>query len=392
MFLVLLCVLGFEEIANGMQPKQIKNLTFTETLRFGSAANDDDAYLWAGADTNLAVDKAGNIYVADTDEARIIMFDQNGKLVRILAGKGQGPGELVSLQSFHILSDGRGIAQERLQMRAPNTHLFDQSLAFQRRIAPDGEVKFLSWAMPAPKGDALLVQYLTFNETFTKQQRHVALLDMDYKQLHAYSLEEQDMQMRRMREPAYFKDFLAESLQHEFEPRAVVNFDARGRIYWAISTEYKVNIQEVGSDTPLRVVTREYKPFPNKPGHARAMLDRIADRYRGIQVLADILTPSFLEMVVSKAELPPAHKPVYGIIPMDKGFLVVHAIDFESGAQTADIFGETGQYQGSVTLPDWAFLAPDGYPRMLFRNGFAYTVLTDEEGENSVVRYAVVGK
>ena len=143
-------VMGWDEIANGFEPKNPKNLTFEETLRFGAENDEDDNYIWAGPATTVAADAAGNIYVADVDEARILVFDPQGKYLRTMAAQRQGPGELLSLHSFFVLNDGSAIAQEGLRMRSPSTHFFDKEMAFQRRAMAEGDAKFINAAIANP--------------------------------------------------------------------------------------------------------------------------------------------------------------------------------------------------------------------------------------------------
>src|SRR3989475_12793760 len=43
--------------------------------------------------SGVAVDSSGNIYVADTNNDRIAVFDSSGKLLKSIGSKGSGPGE-----------------------------------------------------------------------------------------------------------------------------------------------------------------------------------------------------------------------------------------------------------------------------------------------------------
>ena len=63
---------------------------------------------------DLAFDRVGNLYVVDTQGARIVVVNPEGRFVRELGGVGGGPGEFDqhntrSIQ-IAVLSDGRGAA------------------------------------------------------------------------------------------------------------------------------------------------------------------------------------------------------------------------------------------------------------------------------------------
>jgi len=71
-------------------------------------------------------------------------------------------------------------------------------------------------------------------------------------------------------------------------------------------------------------------------------------------------------------------------------YLVVHDVDLVKGVNRADIFTAQGEFLGSAMLSGHAFvyfLAGGFFPRMVFKNGFAYSVTCDDMGDNRVVRY-----
>jgi|Deesub1362B_J571_1020462.scaffolds.fasta_scaffold00181_50 sugar lactone lactonase YvrE len=64
----------------------------------------------------MGVDSAGNIYIVDSGNERIQKFDKNGKYIKTIGRKGQGPGEFDSPTSIFIdvedniyIKDGREI-------------------------------------------------------------------------------------------------------------------------------------------------------------------------------------------------------------------------------------------------------------------------------------------
>jgi hypothetical protein len=62
-----------------------------EDLAIGGDPTKESAYFPRGG--VLSVDNEGNLYIADFGNGRVQMFDKNGKFVRQIGRKGQGPGE-----------------------------------------------------------------------------------------------------------------------------------------------------------------------------------------------------------------------------------------------------------------------------------------------------------
>ncbi len=67
--------------------------------------------------TNVAVDKEGNVYVTDTLNNRIEIFDADGKFIRAFGKNGDGPGHLARPKGIAIDSDGHVWVVDAVQQR-----------------------------------------------------------------------------------------------------------------------------------------------------------------------------------------------------------------------------------------------------------------------------------
>jgi len=94
-----------------------------ELVRTIGDVDTDDENLAFDSPVDMAADKAGNIFILDSGNQRIQVFGPDGKYVRTIGRRGQGPGEFASLNSiavdrkgnFHVLDD----AQKRIQVFTP---------------------------------------------------------------------------------------------------------------------------------------------------------------------------------------------------------------------------------------------------------------------------------
>jgi hypothetical protein len=63
-----------------------------------------DVYINYGS--GLAFDRAGNVWVADSGEGRLLQFDPSGKFLKKAGRKGQGPGKLQGPGAMRVAEDG----------------------------------------------------------------------------------------------------------------------------------------------------------------------------------------------------------------------------------------------------------------------------------------------
>ena len=85
--------------------------------------------------------------------------------------------------------------------------------------------------------------------------------------------------------------------------------------------------------------------------------------------------------------MPEVKPPVYFIIPIENlGFLALREVNFADESFNADLFLRDGTCIGHVDSPSDGLADLFG-PRMVFKNGKAYTMMHNEDGDNEVVVY-----
>jgi sugar lactone lactonase YvrE len=88
-----------------------------ELVRTIGDVDSDDENLAFNSPADLAVDTPGNIYIADSQNQRIQVFDPEGRYLRTVGRKGQGPGEFMSTRSIDFDGEGRFHVLDNRQRR-----------------------------------------------------------------------------------------------------------------------------------------------------------------------------------------------------------------------------------------------------------------------------------
>ncbi|MDH7513415.1 MAG: 6-bladed beta-propeller [Clostridiales bacterium] len=77
-------------------------LSLKEDLSVGPGWKTEESMLLNPTDVDA--DGAGNIYILDRTAVNIKVFDRQGKFIRAIGKKGQGPGEFQNPSDFHVTS------------------------------------------------------------------------------------------------------------------------------------------------------------------------------------------------------------------------------------------------------------------------------------------------
>ncbi len=87
-----------------------------ELLTIGGREDDEIEYIFTNPQ-HIVTDRAGNIYVADRNIARLKIFDKTGKYVKSIGRRGQGPGEIQEITCLTIDSSDDVIIADRMNRR-----------------------------------------------------------------------------------------------------------------------------------------------------------------------------------------------------------------------------------------------------------------------------------
>jgi hypothetical protein len=112
------CALACIVIALSGHDLKAQNLEvkFFEELRIGDDENASEEYLFADPQ-HIGTDSKNNIYIADRQIAEVRVFDRNGRFIRRIGRKGQGPGEFQDITSMVVDHHDDLIIVDRLNRR-----------------------------------------------------------------------------------------------------------------------------------------------------------------------------------------------------------------------------------------------------------------------------------
>ena len=122
--LALIAVVGATRALPAQQPEVVRStappawgdrLRLVEEVRIGKLEGDAE-YLF-GSIEGVAVGRDGMIHVADGQVPIIRSYDAQGRFVRNVGGKGQGPGEFQNIGGMKMMPDGRIVVWDNQSQR-----------------------------------------------------------------------------------------------------------------------------------------------------------------------------------------------------------------------------------------------------------------------------------
>jgi hypothetical protein len=343
---------GLTVVRNGSKPAAIpgapKGIRLVHELTIGSENDTDETMIFSIR--SVQVGAGGEIFVLDDKIDQVKVYGPDGRHLRTIGKKGQGPGELQSPSRMTLNADGNlcflDLGNNRVSIYSPDgTFLKETPLTGWR------PVRFLPDSRGFGYGDFLDFQggikdvLLKFDPKLDKVATITTLVIVDNP-----SEKMVPMEMFRL----------------------VYQVDREDRIVWASTGAYELNVVDAGGQ-PVKRILREYE----KKSFSRADRDqRIKESFDG-QAPPPGVVPVFSP-----------HKPVlYYFVFDDEGRCYVRTYEKDDqGRFFYDVFDGEGRFFARLSLPESELL-------WVVKKGKAYTYIEENEtGIPQVKRYAVVWK
>jgi hypothetical protein len=342
-----------------------KSVTFVEELSVGG-----EEYDMLSRPMRFIVDREGGIYISDSQDQTIKIFDQNGEYVRSIGRKGEGPGEFSYLGSQTFLPDGKLLAMDSMSMRL---NLFD----------PEGNyLTSYHWAhrpgrlLYATALDCVMSVY-TFQDSkdpLSGRKLFVKKFDFEGDEINSFG-EFKPEEGKVHTESRSGGGGVALLISLPYAPHSIFASDPeRQYLYHCVNNEYMIEVFDKDGKV-IRRFDRPYEPLSFTSEDAEKFRSRYKDsNMEGLKKMVQGMSMPAIKTITPQMRVD------------DVGNLWVETYEQRDGDEkdfTAyDIYNPDGYYEAKV----WIDLKPE-----YFVNGKMYRTHRDEEtGYSLVKRYRVV--
>jgi len=297
---------------------------------------------------SVQVDEEENIYVLDSKEVCVKVFDKNGRHIRTFGKRGQGPGELQVPTRMHLTA-----GKEILIYDAANRRLSYYSLDGKcLREISTGKYRF-SRTIPDSKGN-IITQLLVPGDKLV------------------YEIKKFDSSLNPITTIEAVEEEIAPYVWDMVSPTFNVRVMKNDNIAWGYPSEYEIFIVNPEGKTTRKIV-KDHDPVKITEEEKEEMIeDTFGDRGA---------PPGY------KLRFPKNHYPYYFFICGDEERIYVRTYKKDKeGNFSYDVFDPEGRYIAKFSLPGIDFLY------VIKKNKMYSMVWEDEKGIPVVKRYNVTWK
>jgi len=341
---------GVQVVYNPKKPVSIPgtptNINVQEDLCIGDEEALED-FIFSQI-RSVQVDEEENIYVLDSKEIRIKVFDKNGKPLRTFGKKGQGPGEIQMPTRMYLTPKKEILIYDQGNRRLSFYSLDGKCL---REIST--AKYFFSRTIPDSKGNIITQQLIPGEKVYNEIKKY----DLDLNPVISIASIELERNFRVL---------------NMVTPTLNVRVMNNDNIVWGYPEDYEIFVVSPEGQT-IRKIVKDYKPVKiTNEEKEKLVKDAFGDQ--GI--------PSGI-----KVQFPKNYYPYYFIIPGDDERIYVRTYEKDKhGDFIYNVFNPKGIYIADFTLPAIDFL-------YVIKNKKMYTMVwEDEKGIPVVKRYSITWK
>ena len=335
---------GVTIVTNGKKPDPPKGaptkLILEEIYTVGGGDLPDESFVEISA---LDVLKDGTVYVLDTKDSRVKVFDAKGKFLRAFGKAGQGPGELNQPVGIIITPENEVLVEDVLNQRLA---IFALDGTFNRHIST-GKTLGLSGIQMDRRG-RIVARSMGLGEA-GKMSMDVKTYDKDLNP--KVKLTSFEFPISRQ---AKINPFSAMNLNYEL--------GGQGFLYFNGQRGYEIKVLSFEGQL-LKTIGREYDPVAITKEDKDEML-KLIPSVSGVNVK---------DMI----QFPDVYPPFGNFVLADEGRLLVRTYEKGRAAKEYywDVFDAEGRYIAKV---------PIVHEIRLWRDAKAYFIVEDEEGYKSL--------
>ena len=336
---------GVTIVTNGKRPDPPKGaptkLVLEEIYTVGGGDKPDESFVEISA---LDALKDGTVYVLDTKDSRVKVFDAKGQFLRAFGKAGQGPGEMNQPVGILVTPENEVLVEDALNQRLA---IFALDGTFSRHVSTARALGLSGIQMDAM--GRIVARSMGLGEA-GKMSMDVKTYDKDFNPKVKLTSFEFPVSLQ-----AKINPFSAMSLLFEL--------DRQGFLYFGSQRGYEIKVLSPEGNL-LKTISREYDPVPITKEDKDEMLALIPN-VSGVNVRDMIQFPE--------------HFPPFGnFVLADEGRLLART--YEKGRAKKeyywDVFDAEGRYVARV---------PIVHEIRLWRDGKAYFIVEDEDGYKTLM-------
>lgn len=309
-----------------------------EELAIGEEGNGDE-YIFSKIG-DIAVDGEGKIHILDINEAHIKIFDKNGKYVKTIGNKGQGPGEMSRPSSLQITTQNEIAVNDS---SARKIHFFTLDGNFLHAVSQTN-MSFFTDPKIDKEGNITASYMIMDNEV-------------------VYVLKKFNPQLKEFF-PIFSKVILKYPNFNPFFPQCYWDIIEEDNIIWGFADKYELFIIDSAGKT-VKKITREYDPVKITDEEKEKIIEGLLG---GIKLIWN-----------------EHHNPFIYLRVDDEGRIFTRTYEKarESGQYYFDVFDPDGKYVAKIPLKSRPYV---------IKKSKLYTIEEDEEGYQLVKRYRITWK
>ncbi len=354
---------GVEYIHNTETPMYPdKTVTFVEDLSIGG--EDEKGNIILFRPQRFIVDQNENIYIIDIQDQVIQVFDPNGKYLRTIGSKGEGPGEFKSIQYHAFLPNGQLIVMDYSARRSSffdSSGNFIESYQWRKKLA---QLHFVT-------NSSYIVNEYTYEEVTPSERRKLWVKEYNFEGNEICSFGE--FVDSKIKEVSEGNSSVMMGIPHS--PESIFSADQnRQYLYHCLNNNYIIEVYDK-SGKVFRKIDRPYEAIP--------FTSKDADEFR---IPYEKNRNELLKKLVKEMPMPKLKTITPYMLVDDLGNLWVETHEKKEEEDRIitvyDIFNKDGYYEAKV----WLDRRPD-----FFVKGKMYQMETDKEtGHRFIKRYRAI--
>jgi WD40 repeat protein len=337
-----------------------KSVAFEEDLSIGG--EDDRGNIVLFRPSRFIVDQNENIYITDSQDQVIKIFDPDGNYMQTIGAKGEGPGEFSFISDQTFLPDGRLLVMDSRSRRISIFHSSGEFLeSYQWK-------KQLGWLQFVTDSSCIISEYI-FEGDDPLEGRKLYIKEYDFRGNEICSFGEfisPEMKILTDRNIAF-------GINVPHSPQSIFASDQKRQcLYHCMNGKYTIEVFD-NTGKVVEKIDRPYKPVPFTSKDAEEFRARY-ENGRNTKKIAEAMAMPKIKTITPR------------MLVDDSGNLWVQTHEQkeeEDRTFTAyDIFNADGYYEARV----WIDKSPS-----LFMKGKMYRMETDEEtGYRFLKRYHII--